>query len=228
MVTKFRRVQKSANAAAPEDGVTEVRVTSMGRVNAFVDEAIEYLVGSEKHAATKEIRIMARGTAIAKAVIVSEILSRRIPCLSQEVELGSSDVEDVFEPVGEHDEDVGNVTQVRIVPSLVVTLRADKEIKEEDIREHQFIKRPVLADPPAYRSGRPTGRPGYRFRPKNRKNPSGTKAAGGVTPVKVVADSTTEDDSAVKKQRRDRRRRNRGKKEQDAGKVNAEAPQVGA
>ncbi|KAF4657126.1 hypothetical protein FOL47_008580 [Perkinsus chesapeaki] len=227
MVTKFRRVQKSPTLAAPEDGVTEVRVTSMGRVNAFVDEAIEHFIGSEKHTATKEIRIMARGTAIAKAVIVSEILSRRIPSLSQEVELGSSDVEDVFEPVGEHDDDVTNVTQVRIVPSLVVTLRASKEIKEEDVKEHQFIKRPVLAEPPSYRSGRPAGRSGYRFRPRNRKN-APTKPVE-VTPVKAGADSTTEDDSAVKKQRRDRRRRNKGgKKEQDNGKVNSEAPQVGA
>ncbi|EER07051.1 conserved hypothetical protein [Perkinsus marinus ATCC 50983] len=226
MVTKFRRVQKTVGTTAPEEGVSEVRVTSMGRVNAFVEEAIERLVGSEKHVATKQIKVMARGTAIAKAVIVSEILSRRVPSLSQEVELGSSDVEDVFEPVGEHDDDVGNVTQVRIVPSLVVTLKANKEIKQEDIKEHEFIKRPALADPPSYRSGRPTGRSTYRFRPKNRKAPAAGKAT---TPVKAVADSTTEDDSAVKKQRRDRRRRKyKGKKEQDTEKVNNEAPLVGA
>ncbi|EER04667.1 conserved hypothetical protein [Perkinsus marinus ATCC 50983] len=223
MVTNFRRVLKTTDAVAPEDGVFEVRVTSMGRVNAFVEDVVSHLVGSEKYAPSKEIRIMARGTAISKAVIVSEILSRRVPSLSQEVELGSSDVEDVFEPVGEHDDDTGNVTRVRIVPSLVITLKAIEEIKPEDIKEHHFIKRPMLVNAPRYR---PTGRP--HSRPERRNKSS---KAPVTTAVKAAAvDSTTEDDSGVKKEkRRDRRRRNyRGRIEQGTKKVVPEAPLVGA
>lgn len=80
MVTKFRRVQKTVGTTAPEEGVSEVRVTSMGRVNAFVEEAIERLVGSEKHVATKQIKVMARGGSLlvySEALCFQELLLLR-------------------------------------------------------------------------------------------------------------------------------------------------------
>lgn len=45
------------------------------------------------------------GVAVAKAVIVSEILIRRVPGLKQAVELGSNDVEEEYEPVDDAEKD---------------------------------------------------------------------------------------------------------------------------
>lgn len=268
MVTKFRRVLKTTDAVAPEDGVFEVRVTSMGRVNAFVEDVVSHLVGSEKYAPSKEIRIMARGKQVFANVFTLlqglpfprlwssrrswavEYLHfhKRSLCLAgkswvsrSQVELGSSDVEDVFEPVGEHDDDTGNVTRVRIVPSLVITLKAIEEIKPEDIKEHHFIKYveslpqrvTAFLDVQCWSTRRgivplgdliPVRRDGINHRRllSQRQWRQQLLVRWWILRmfwVELCVDSTTEDDSGVKKEkRRDRRRRNyRGRIEQGRG-----------
>ncbi|EER04670.1 conserved hypothetical protein [Perkinsus marinus ATCC 50983] len=135
--TTYRRVEKPIEKTEPEDG--EVRITSVGRVNNFVDEAIHWFLGDDDtHKACKSVKIMARGVAVAKAVIVSEILIRRVPGLKQAVELGSNDVEEEYEAVDDTDKD--HVKQVRIVPYLVNTLTATKPLTKDDIKPDEFVE----------------------------------------------------------------------------------------
>ncbi|KAF4657127.1 hypothetical protein FOL47_008581 [Perkinsus chesapeaki] len=146
----YRRVEKTTEKAEAADG--EVRITSIGRVNNFVDEAIHWFLGDdEEHKACKSVKIMSRGGAISKAVIVSEILVRRIPGLKQSVDLGSNDVEEEYEPV--NDEEKEHVKQVRIVPYLVITLTATKAVKKDAIKPDEFVERPELVGEGRRRGG---------------------------------------------------------------------------
>ncbi|EER07050.1 multidomain scavenger receptor protein PbSR precursor, putative [Perkinsus marinus ATCC 50983] len=155
--TTYRRVEKHTEKTEVEDG--EVRITSVGRVNNFVDDAIHWFLGDDDdHKACKSVKIMARGVAVAKAVIVSEILIRRVPGLKQAVELGSNDVEEEYEPVDDAEKD--HVKQVRIVPYLVNTLTATKPLTKDDIKPDEFVERPDLAGDGGRRKGGGKGRGG--------------------------------------------------------------------
>jgi len=150
---KYKKVMvKSSRDKAPDD---EIRVSVQGQVNGFVGEAIKKFVGKGCDA-QESVKILARGPAISKAVIIAEILCRRISSLEQSVELGSEDVKDTYEKVeGEAAKAADELSITRIVPYLVVTLKpkAGEKVTSESIekadRAPRFRKKLVTGKKPA-------------------------------------------------------------------------------
>ncbi|KAF4649817.1 hypothetical protein FOL46_001468 [Perkinsus olseni] len=136
---KYKRVAKPADDNVKPAANNEVRITSIGRVNNFVDEGISIFTGTNGKTQSNTVRVLARGASLAKAVIVSEILSRRIPGIKQKVDLGSNDVEEEFEPA-DAESKADRISRVRIVPSLEVTLTTAKPVKPENVKEDSFIE----------------------------------------------------------------------------------------
>ncbi|KAF4658874.1 hypothetical protein FOZ61_005197 [Perkinsus olseni] len=118
---RYRRVQRNREEKDPKALAHEVRITVSGGVGLFVKEGVRKLLDTTE--GIPEIKVMARGPAIAKAVIVSEMINRMIADLEQDVELGSTDVNDEYVSVDEEHE---TVVATRIVPFLVVTIRHPK------------------------------------------------------------------------------------------------------
>ncbi|KAF4649130.1 hypothetical protein FOZ61_001695 [Perkinsus olseni] len=150
---KYKRVAKPADDNVKPAANNEVRITSIGRVNNFVDEGISIFTGTNGKTQSNTVRVLARGASLAKAVIVSEILSRRIPGIKQKVDLGSNDVEEEFEPA-DAESKADRISRVRIVPSLEVTLTTAKPVKPENVKEDSFIERPALVGDSPRRGGR--------------------------------------------------------------------------
>ncbi|KAF4683431.1 hypothetical protein FOZ60_009127 [Perkinsus olseni] len=121
VASPYRRVQRNREEKDPKALAHEVRITVSGGVGLFVKEGVRKLLDTTE--GIPEIKVMARGPAIAKAVIVSEMINRMIADLEQDVELGSTDVNDEYVSVDEEHE---TVVATRIVPFLVVTIRHPK------------------------------------------------------------------------------------------------------
>ncbi|KAF4691584.1 hypothetical protein FOZ60_015163 [Perkinsus olseni] len=132
---KYKRVAKPADDNAKPAANNEVRITSIGRVNNFVDEGISIFTGTNGKTQSNTVK----SASLAKAVIVSEILSRRVPGIKQKVDLGSNDVEEEFEPA-DAESKADHICRVRIVPSLEVTLTTAKPVKPENVKEDSFIE----------------------------------------------------------------------------------------
>jgi len=110
---KYRRLQ----TVRPEEPIkeNEIRVTAQGKVRRYISYATSLL--QQKKA--PEITLKAMGHAISKTVAIAELLKRRISGLHQVIEIGSSDVKDVFTP---QEQGLETVELVRHVSSILIRL----------------------------------------------------------------------------------------------------------
>ncbi|KAF4656503.1 Rpp25p [Perkinsus chesapeaki] len=171
---KYKRVAKPADENKKPAANNEIRITSIGRVNNFVDEGISIFTGSDGKTQSNTVKVLARelaaGASLSKAVIVSEILTRRVPGIKKKVDLGSNDVEEEFEPVNA-DSQADHISRARIVPSLEVTLTVSKPVTSESIKADSFVERPnLVGDSPRRGGGR---------RPRGRRPGSGAAKGAG-------------------------------------------------
>ncbi|KAF4657125.1 hypothetical protein FOL47_008579 [Perkinsus chesapeaki] len=178
---RYRRVQRNREEKDDQALAHEVRITVSGGVGLFVKEGVRKLLDTTE--GIPEIKVMARGPAIAKAVIVSEMINRMIPDLEQDVELGSTDVNDEYVSVDETHE---TVIATRIVPFLVVTITHPKGLIDKST-----VSR----------------------RPRNTRVPIATKAdiaaikeKKATTPADAAADQVDEAAASKKKARKNTRR----------------------
>ena len=115
MVEANNKVQKEKEETAEN----EIRVAVAGKVSSYLGYAFRILNKSEHRSLT----IRATGNAIVKALILIELVKRRIGDLHQLNTIHSMVIEDEFKPKGEGME---NVKQVRRVTALDCVLSKDE------------------------------------------------------------------------------------------------------
>merc|ERR1719359_33452 len=108
---KYQRVAKE-KVPTEED---EIRVSAAGRVAAYISYAAQLFKEQEKD----KVVINATGNAIPKAVQVAEVIKRRFEGLHQTCEIGSTDVENEYEPL---EEGLDVVKQVKTMSTMSITL----------------------------------------------------------------------------------------------------------
>mmetsp|Transcript_35196 Transcript_35196/g.78849 ORF Transcript_35196/g.78849 Transcript_35196/m.78849 type:complete len:189 (-) Transcript_35196:241-807(-) len=108
---KYKLVKKERQPA-PEG---EIRVTAVGRVAAYVSYIAKLLVDEGKD----KVEIKAQGNALAKAVTLAEVAKRRIKGLHQITKVGSSEIEDEYEPL---EEGLDKVVTKRFTSVVEITL----------------------------------------------------------------------------------------------------------
>merc|ERR1719159_1908636 len=93
---KYRKVIKPKKESEDKDE-TEIRVTAVGSVSAYVSRAATVFneLGKPK------ITITGTGNAITKAVTLAEVVKRRFKGLHQITSLGSTEIVDEYEPIEE-------------------------------------------------------------------------------------------------------------------------------
>ena len=102
----------------------EIRVTSKGQIKKYLGYALRVFEKTEM----KTLLIRATGNAIVKALILIEIVKRRVCDLHQINEITSTEIVDEFEridPVHEGGEELNKVEQRRRVTCLDCTLSKD-------------------------------------------------------------------------------------------------------
>lgn len=113
-------------AAAKENAETtaenEIRVAVAGKVSSYLGYAFRILNKSEHRSLT----IRATGNAIVKALILIELVKRRIGDLHQLNTIHSMVIEDEFKTKGAEAEGIENVKQVRRVTALDCVLSKDE------------------------------------------------------------------------------------------------------
>ena len=86
----YKKVIKE-NAKTEEN---EIRVTSKGQIKKYLGYALRVLTKTD----SKNLNIRATGNAIVKALILIEIVKRRVGGLHQINEITSTEIEDEYEP----------------------------------------------------------------------------------------------------------------------------------
>ncbi|KAF4739425.1 hypothetical protein FOZ62_008472 [Perkinsus olseni] len=193
---RYRRVQRNREEKDPKALAHEVRITVSGGVGLFVKEGVRKLLDTTE--GIPEIKVMARGPAIAKAVIVSEMINRMVADLEQDVELGSTDVNDEYVSVDEEHE---TVVATRIVPFLVVTIRHPKGLIDKSTvsRRPRNTRVPIAtkADIAAIKEKEEKAKEDTEGASK-RKNRRSRRARRG-SPKADVADESTKTEQQVTK-----------------------------
>eukprot|EP01067_Filipodium_phascolosomae_P008628 Filipodium_phascolosomae@DN7403_c0_g1_i1.p1 len=129
---KYRLVPKAKELV----GEHEIRVSSAGRIAAYISYAFR-LFEQDK----QEITVTATGNAIPRAVVVVELLKRRIPGLHQFTTTGCREITDRYEPIEQGLDEVTTVRQVAFM-ELKLTKNADPEM----IANHTGYQPPIPAD----------------------------------------------------------------------------------
>jgi len=148
---KYRKVIKPKKESEEKDE-TEIRVTAVGSVSAYVSRA-----GTVFNELKKPfITITGTGNAIAKAVTLAEVVKRRIKGLHQITSVTSTEIVDEYEPI---EEGLDNVTQTRNMSCISIKLSKDaldtsdkgyqppldesevKEMSEEDLTKPRGRRR---------------------------------------------------------------------------------------
>ncbi|MCO5563046.1 hypothetical protein L7F22_016682 [Adiantum nelumboides] len=110
---RYQRVYKPRPGAPIKEN--EVRITTQGLMRNYISYATTLL--QEKR--VSEIVLKAMGRAINKAVMLAEIIKRRMGGLHQNVSIGSLDITDVWEPL---EEGLVPVETTRHVSMIAITL----------------------------------------------------------------------------------------------------------
>ena len=92
---KYRRVENSGPTVAKSEN--EIRITAAGMLGKCVGYAIALL--EEKGAS--HIILKGMGRAVSKTVTIAEMIKRRFPGLHQNTEIGSADINTIWEPLEE-------------------------------------------------------------------------------------------------------------------------------
>ncbi|CAL9197741.1 unnamed protein product [Musa hybrid cultivar] len=92
---RYQRVEKP-RAETPINE-NEIRITTQGRIRNYITYATSLL--QEK--GSNEIVLKAMGRAINKAIVIVELIKRRISGLHQIISIGSTDITDTWEPLEE-------------------------------------------------------------------------------------------------------------------------------
>ncbi|KAJ0973293.1 hypothetical protein J5N97_021252 [Dioscorea zingiberensis] len=92
---RYQRVEKPM----PESPINEneIRITAQGRIRNY----ITYAIALFQEKGSDEIVLKAMGRAMNKAVVIAELLKRRIVGLHQNTRTGSIDITDTWEPLEE-------------------------------------------------------------------------------------------------------------------------------
>ena len=119
MVEATTKVQKDKEETAEN----EIRVAVVGKVSSYLGYAFRILNKSEHRSLT----IRATGNAIVKALILIELVKRRIGDLHQLNTIHSMTIEDEYKPnvEGQEEETVDKMKQVRRVTALDCELSKD-------------------------------------------------------------------------------------------------------
>lgn len=140
----------------------EIRITKNGIIGKYISYAFR-LIQDEN----KSLVIKAMGQTIHRAIIVAEILKRRIVGLHQINELGSVKVVDIYEPI---EEGLDKVELTRQIPSITITLST----QELDIHHSGYqspLSAELFAENNAIRArGRPRGNRRGPVRSQNRRD----------------------------------------------------------
>eukprot|EP00823_Brevimastigomonas_motovehiculus_P006942 TRINITY_DN5967_c0_g1_i1.p1 TRINITY_DN5967_c0_g1~~TRINITY_DN5967_c0_g1_i1.p1 ORF type:complete len:307 (-),score=57.70 TRINITY_DN5967_c0_g1_i1:212-1051(-) len=118
MAEKYQRVERKVQEKAPEKN--EIRITYLGKIKSYITYALGLLTREQDPLRT--IVFKAMGRAINKTVSAAEIIKRRVLGLHQITELGSSDLEEVYEPL---EEGLKTVKVLRHVSTISITLSKD-------------------------------------------------------------------------------------------------------
>ena len=89
----YNKVQKDK----PETVENEIRVTAKGQIKKYLGYALRILTKTE----FKELEIRGTGNAIVKALILIELVKRRVGDLHQVNNITSTEIVDEFEPIVE-------------------------------------------------------------------------------------------------------------------------------
>merc|ERR1719159_1872004 len=114
---KYRKVIKPKKESEDKDE-TEIRVTAVGSVSAYVSRAGTVFNELKK----PQVTITASGNAISKAVTLAEVVKRRIKGLHQITNISSIDIVDEYEPI---EEGLDNVTETRTMSCIEIKLSKD-------------------------------------------------------------------------------------------------------
>eukprot|EP00250_Pteridium_aquilinum_P033686 c6091_g1_i1 orf=104-757(+) len=110
---RYQRVYKPRPGAPIKEN--EVRITTQGLMRNYISYATTLL--QEKR--VSEIVLKAMGRAINKAVMLAEIIKKRMEGLHQNISIGSLDITDVWEPL---EEGLVPVETTRHVSMIAITL----------------------------------------------------------------------------------------------------------
>lgn len=121
----FKKVEKEKQKTEEN----EIRVTSRGLIKSYLGYAFRVL--EEDKLNKNELVIKATGNAIVKALILIELIKRRIGNLHQINEISSMEITDEFEPTIEGLE---KIEQKRRVTAM--TTRLLKHLDNEEDKQH--------------------------------------------------------------------------------------------
>ncbi|KAI5081986.1 hypothetical protein GOP47_0001729 [Adiantum capillus-veneris] len=133
----YKRVASTRTAAPPSLKENEIRITAQGLSGSYVSYATSLFQDNN----VTEVVLTAMGRVTSKAVLVAEILKKRIRGLHQNISLGSSDVKDVWEPL---EEGLNTLEMVRHVSMISITLST----KQLDVSSYGY-------QPPSSKQVRP-------------------------------------------------------------------------
>jgi len=108
---KYTRVQKEKEPT----GENEIRISSQGRVSSYITYAGQLFNEQGK----EQVEIRATGQALPKAVQVAEVVKRRFAGLHQITTLGSTEIENEYEPT---EEGLNKVTQTTVLSIMRIVL----------------------------------------------------------------------------------------------------------
>jgi DNA-binding protein Alba len=108
---KYTRVQKEKEPT----GENEIRISSQGRVSNYISYAGQLFNEQGKD----QVEIRATGQALPKAVQVAEVVKRRFAGLHQITTLGSTEIENEYEPT---EEGLNKVTQTTVLSIMRIVL----------------------------------------------------------------------------------------------------------
>jgi len=171
---KYRKVDKpKSTEAAAED---EIRVTAVGSVSAYVSRAAKVFNELEK----PKVVIRATGSALTKAVTLTEVIKRRFKGLHQITSCGSVEIVDEYEPL---EEGLDRVTDTRTVSVLDITL--SKEALDSSDKGYQPPIDEALVtdfDPEQVGKGRGRGKGRGKGKGKGEKGKGKSKSKGDSAP----------------------------------------------
>ncbi|MCO5584261.1 hypothetical protein L7F22_038185 [Adiantum nelumboides] len=117
----YKRVASTRTATPPSLKENEIRITAQGLSGSYVSYATSLFQDNN----VTEVVLTAMGRVISKAVLVAEILKKRVRGLHQDISLASSDVKDVWEPLEEGLNTLEMVRHVSMISIILSTKQLD-------------------------------------------------------------------------------------------------------
>eukprot|EP00916_Digyalum_oweni_P023644 GHVL01039225.1.p1 GENE.GHVL01039225.1~~GHVL01039225.1.p1 ORF type:complete len:240 (-),score=68.23 GHVL01039225.1:100-819(-) len=126
-------------------GDMEIRVSSRGRIGTFVDYATRVL----NEVNNDHVIIRSTGNAISRAVLVAEMLKRRVDGLYQITQTSCTQIIDIYEPL---EDGLERVEEIRVVVLVEIILSKTKPEADAVQNPPSEDQKKLIVDPPSSRN----------------------------------------------------------------------------